>query len=53
MPDTNNNRDAFMLNLVESQYVARTLFQEWHATSVPRPPRDGELRGTPLSRAVL
>ena len=25
-----NNRDAFMLNLVESQYVARILFQEWH-----------------------
>ena len=25
-----NNRDAFMLNLVESQYVARVLFQEWH-----------------------
>lgn len=25
-----NNRDAFMLNLVESQYVAQVLFQEWH-----------------------
>ena len=25
-----NNRDAFMLNLVESQYVARILFEEWH-----------------------
>ena len=25
-----NNRDALMLNLVESQYVARILFQEWH-----------------------
>ena len=25
-----NNRDAFMLNLVESQYVAQILFQEWH-----------------------
>ncbi len=24
-----NNRDAFMTNLVESQYVARILFQEW------------------------
>lgn len=24
-----NNRDAFMLNLVESQYMARILFQEW------------------------
>lgn len=25
-----NNRDAFMLNLVESQYMARIMFQEWH-----------------------
>ena len=25
-----NNRDAFMLNLVESQYMARVMFQEWH-----------------------
>ena len=25
-----NNRDAFMLNLVESQYVAKILFEEWH-----------------------
>jgi hypothetical protein len=24
-----NNRDAFMLNLVESQYVARILFRDW------------------------
>jgi len=24
-----NNRDAFMLNLVESQYAARILFREW------------------------
>ena len=24
-----NNRDAFMLNLVESQYVAQILFREW------------------------
>ena len=25
-----NNRDAFMLNLVESQYMAKLMFQEWH-----------------------
>ncbi|MCZ6678392.1 MAG: M14 family metallopeptidase [Candidatus Poribacteria bacterium] len=25
-----NNRDAFMLNLVESRYVAQIMFQEWH-----------------------
>ncbi len=25
-----NNRDAFMMNLVESRYVAQILFQEWH-----------------------
>ena len=25
-----NNRDAFMLNLVESQYMARIMFQEWN-----------------------
>ena len=25
-----NNRDAFALNLVESKYVARLLFTEWH-----------------------
>ncbi|MDE0042458.1 MAG: M14 family metallopeptidase [Candidatus Poribacteria bacterium] len=25
-----NNRDAFMLNLVESQYMARIMFREWH-----------------------
>ena len=25
-----NNRDSFMLNLVESQYMARIMFQEWH-----------------------
>ena len=25
-----NNRDAFMMNLVESEYVARIMFQEWH-----------------------
>ena len=25
-----NNRDAFMLNLVESQYMARIMFEEWH-----------------------
>jgi hypothetical protein len=25
-----NNRDAFALNLVESQYVAEILFREWH-----------------------
>lgn len=25
-----NNRDAFALNLVESRYVARILFTEWH-----------------------
>ena len=24
-----NNRDAFMMNLVESEYVARIMFQEW------------------------
>lgn len=24
-----NNRDAFMLNLVESRYIARIMFQEW------------------------
>ncbi len=27
--DHDNNRDAFMLNLVESQYMARILFREW------------------------
>ena len=25
-----NNRDAFMLNLVESKYMARIMFQDWH-----------------------
>ncbi len=25
-----NNRDAFMLNLVESRYMARIMFQDWH-----------------------
>ena len=25
-----NNRDAFMTNLIESKYVAQTLFLEWH-----------------------
>ena len=25
-----NNRDAFMLNLVESQYMAKIMFQDWH-----------------------
>ncbi|HHY18078.1 MAG TPA: peptidase M14 family protein [Firmicutes bacterium] len=25
-----NNRDAFALNLIESRYVARLLFREWH-----------------------
>lgn len=25
-----NNRDAFMLNLVESQYMARLMFEDWH-----------------------
>ena len=25
-----NNRDAFMTNLVESQYMAKIMFREWH-----------------------
>jgi hypothetical protein len=25
-----NNRDAFMLNLIESRYMAKILFQDWH-----------------------
>lgn len=25
-----NNRDAFMLNLAESRYMARIMFQDWH-----------------------
>lgn len=25
-----NNRDAFMLNLVESQYMAKIMFEDWH-----------------------
>ncbi|UCH02711.1 MAG: peptidase M14 family protein, partial [Candidatus Bathyarchaeota archaeon] len=25
-----NNRDAFMTNLIESQYMAKILFREWH-----------------------
>ncbi len=28
-----NNRDAFALNLVESQYLAKIVFQEWHPHS--------------------
>ncbi|MDQ1281068.1 MAG: hypothetical protein QG670_2332 [Thermoproteota archaeon] len=25
-----NNRDAFMMNMIESQYAAKILFREWH-----------------------
>ena len=43
-----NNRDAFMQNTVESQYVAEILFREWPPAGLHRPPPDGSLHGAHL-----
>ena len=48
-----NNRDAFMLNLVESQYVARILFQEWHPQVFQDHHEMGSYGGTHVRRALL